>query len=154
MAGKTAVLVSVDGMVRLVIGISDALKPESAQTVRALHDAQMQVWMVTGDNSRTAAAVAKEVGIPESRVVSEVLPQHKSQRVQELQEQGLVVAMVGDGVNDAPALTQADVGIAIGSGTEIAAEAADMVLVSGKIDLVTVALDLSRTIFNRMRMNL
>jgi len=113
----------------------------------------IDVWMVTGDNRRTARAIAKQLQLPADRVIAEALPAVKVEKVQELQAQGCVVAMVGDGVNDSPALVQADVGLSIGKGAEIAAEASDMVLIRGNVIDVCTALDVSRVIFWRIQLN-
>lgn len=152
-AGETAVAVVVDGQLLGVIGIADTLKSDAGTTVRALEQMGVQVFMMTGDNHRTAASVARSLGIDSKHVLSEVLPKDKAAQVKALQLRGHVVAMVGDGINDSPALAQADVGMAIGSGSEIAIEAADVVLVRNDVFDVCVAMDLSRTVFRRIRLN-
>ena len=135
------------------VAVADTVKPTSALAVHALHSLGMDVWMVTGDGSNTAHAIARKCGLPESRVLAGVLPHQKSQKVQELQESGGIVAVVGDGVNDAPALAQADLGIAIGAGTDVALEAADVVLIkSDPLDVATV-IDLSMQSLRRIRWN-
>jgi Cu2+-exporting ATPase len=150
--GRTAVLVGVDGQAAGVIGIADAPRPTAVQAVSALHDAGVQVVMLTGDNEATARRIAEQLGI--DTVIAEVLPGDKSAKVRELQEEGRKVAMVGDGVNDAPALAQADLGIAIGAGTDVAIETADVVLMrSDPLDVATV-LTIGRGTLRKMRQNL
>ena len=150
--GATPVFVGLDGIVEGVIGIEDALKPESVAAVAALRDRGIEVVMLTGDNARTASAVASRVGI--DRVIAEVLPSDKAERVQEIMAQDKTVAMVGDGINDAPALAQADIGIAIGTGTDVAIEAADVTLVGDDLRGVPAAIDLSRATMRVIRQNL
>ncbi len=150
--GRTAVVVAVDGRAVGVLGIADAVRETSAAAVAALHDADVQVVMLTGDNAATAQRIADELGI--DTVIAEVLPQDKSSKVTELQQAGRRVAMVGDGVNDAPALAAADVGIAIGTGTDVAIETADVVLMrSDPLDVPT-ALTIGRGTLRKMRQNL
>ena len=151
--GQTAIMVSVNGVLRAICGISDQLKPDSALAVRTLQSMGVQCWMVTGDNERTANAVGEIVGIPRSNIVSQALPETKVREVSRLQGEGRVVAMVGDGINDSPALVQADVGVAIGAGTEIAVEAASVVLVRSAASDVVVAIELSRAVFSRIKLN-
>ena len=150
--GKTAVVVAVDGQPAGAIGIADTVKPEAAAAVRRLHEMGIEVWMITGDNRRTAESVARQVGI--QRVLAEVLPDAKLAEVRKLQAAGRKVAMVGDGINDAPALAQADVGIAIGTGTDIAKEAASITLMRGDLNGVADALDLARRTMRVIRQNL
>jgi len=150
--GRTAVLVAVDGQAVGVLGIADAVRGTSAAAVRALHQAGVEVVMLTGDNRATAQRIADELGI--DTVVAEVLPEDKSTKVTELQQAGRRVAMVGDGVNDAPALAAADLGIAIGTGTDVAIETADVVLMrSDPLDVPT-ALTIGRGTLHKMRQNL
>ncbi|MBD2018696.1 copper-translocating P-type ATPase [Leptolyngbya sp. FACHB-36] len=150
--GKTVILIAVDGEVQALMGISDALKPSSAATVRALQRMKLEVVMLTGDNRQTAEAIAREVGI--RRVFAEVRPDQKAAKVAELQRGGNVVAMVGDGINDAPALAQADVGIAIGTGTDVAIAASDITLISGDLQGIITAIELSRATMRNIRQNL
>jgi P-type Cu+ transporter len=152
--GKTAMLVAVDGRGAGVLGVADTIKVGSAEAIGRLHAQDIAVWMLTGDNRRTAEAVAAEVGIPAERVLAEVLPDQKAAQVKRLQEQGFVVAFAGDGINDAPALAQADVGFAMGTGTDIAMEAADITLVKGNLRSVATALELSRATMRVIRQNL
>ena len=150
--GKTAVLVAVDGRTVAVIGIADAVRETSKAAVAALHDAGVQVVMLTGDNAATAQRIADQIGI--DTVIAEVLPQDKANKVTELQQAGRKVAHVGDGVNDAPALAAADLGIAIGAGTDVAIETADVVLMrSDPLDVPT-ALSIGRGTLRKMRQNL
>jgi P-type Cu+ transporter len=150
--GRTPMFVAVDGALAGLIAVADPIKPTSREAIRRLHRMGLEVVMLTGDNRRTAEAVAREAGI--DRVVAEVLPEGKVAEVRRLQEAGRVVAMVGDGVNDAPALAQADVGIAMGTGTDIAAEAGDVVLMRGDLNGVAGAIELSRRTLRTMKQNL
>ena len=150
--GKTPVLVAVDGESAGIVAVADTLRAESREAVEALKKMGLDVAMITGDNERTALAVARELGI--ERVLAEVLPDQKSGEVKKLQAEGAVVAMVGDGINDAPALAQADVGIAIGTGTDVAMEAADLTLISGDVRGVVRAIKLSRATIRNIRQNL
>lgn len=156
-AGKTAVWIAVDGAVQGLMGIADALKPSSAEAVRALQRLGLEVVMLTGDNRPTAEAIAEQVGI--RRVFAEVRPHQKAAVVQELQSgrasnRKVLVAMVGDGINDAPALAQADVGIAIGTGTDVAIAASDITLISGDLQGIVTAIQLSRATIRNIRQNL
>jgi len=150
--GKTPVLAAVDGEPAGVLAVADTVNDDSAQAVAALGRLGVEVVMLTGDNARTAAAIARQVGI--GRVLAEVLPEHKAQEIRRLQGEGRRVGMVGDGVNDAPALAQADVGLAIGTGTDVAIEAADITLISGSLAGVVTAIRLSRATMRNIRQNL
>ena len=150
--GKTAMLVAIDGRSTGVIAVADTPKPGSAAAIEALRGAGIEVVMITGDNARTAEAIGATIRI--DRVLAEVLPQDKASEVRRLQQEGRAVAMVGDGINYAPALAQADVGIAIGTGTDVAIEAADVTLVSGDLRGVVDALDLSRATMRNILQNL
>ncbi len=166
-AGKTAILIAVDGELQGIMGIADALKPSSKAVVKALQKLGLEVIMLTGDNRKTAEAIAKQVGI--QRIFAEVRPDQKAVIIQSLQrEQGKIrkqgeqannythslVAMVGDGINDAPALAQADVGIAIGTGTDVAIAASDITLISGDLQGIVTAIQLSRATINNIKQNL
>jgi P-type Cu+ transporter len=151
-AGKTAMFAAIDGKPAGVVAVADTLKPNSRAAVDALKKLGVKVYMLTGDNPRTAAAIAKQVGI--DHYFAEVLPHQKADKVRELQQQGEVVAMVGDGINDAPALAQADIGIAIGTGTDVAMEAAEITLISGDLRGVVTAIALSKQTIRTIKGNL
>ena len=150
--GKTAMLVAVDGHPAGVVAVADTLKEGAPAAVAALQARGIEVVMMTGDNRHTAAAIARQVGI--TRVVAEVMPDHKAAEVRRLQADGKVVGMVGDGINDAPALAQADVGSAIGTGTDVAIESSDITLVSGALVGIVTAVDLSRATMRNIKQNL
>jgi Cu+-exporting ATPase len=153
-SGKTAMFVGIDGSIAGIIGVADTLKPDSKMAIANLHSQGIKVWMITGDNRHTAERVAADVGIPPERVLAEVLPGDKAAMVQKVHEQNQVVAFAGDGINDAPALAQADVSIAMGTGSDIAMEAADITLVKGSLHSVATALELSRATMRIIRQNL
>ncbi|OLZ62734.1 copper-translocating P-type ATPase [Streptomyces amritsarensis] len=150
--GKTPVLVGIDGRPAGVLAVADTVKDDSADAIAALQRLGIEVVMLTGDNARTAAAIAAQVGI--GRVLAEVLPEHKADEIRRLQAEGRTVGMVGDGINDAPALAAADVGLAIGTGTDVAIEAADVTLISGSLTGVVTAVSLSRATMRNIKQNL
>jgi Cu+-exporting ATPase len=150
--GKTPMFVARDGTVEGIVAVADVPRPTSAAAIRKLRDLGLEVVMLTGDNPRTAGAVAGEVGV--DRVLAGVLPGGKAEAVRSIQAEGRKVAMVGDGINDAAALAQADVGIAIGSGTDVAIESADVVLMRGDLGDVVGAIALSRAVIRNIRQNL
>lgn len=149
---KTAMLVAIDGQVAGIIAVADPIKPDSKQAIAKLKKFGLTPVMMTGDNEQTARAVATEVGI--EKVIAGVMPDQKSGEVRRLQDEGKMVAMVGDGINDAPALTQAQVGIAIGTGTDVAIESGNIVLVQGNLSAVVKAVKLSRATFRKIKQNL
>jgi Cu+-exporting ATPase len=150
--GKTVMVVVVDGEPGGLIAVADQLKPESKESIEALHRQHLDVVMLTGDNIQSARAIASEVGVDE--VLAEVLPEEKSMKVKELQQKGKIVGMVGDGINDAPALAQADVGMAIGTGTDVAIESGDVILASGSLIGIPRAIELSRATMRTIKQNL
>jgi Cu+-exporting ATPase len=150
--GKTVVVIAAEKEIAGLIAVADRMKPESKDAIQSLHKQNLKVVMLTGDNSRAAQAIASEVSIDE--VVAEVRPEDKSSRIKELQEKGKKVGMVGDGINDAPALAQADVGMAIGTGTDVAIETGDVILASGSLRGVPRAIELSRATMRTIRQNL
>ena len=150
--GKTAMLIAIDGEYRGIVAVADTIKETAPEAIKQLKDMDIEVIMLTGDNERTAQAIAKQVGI--DRVIAQVLPEEKADKVKELQLQGKKVAMVGDGVNDAPALVTADIGIAIGTGTEVAIEAADVTILGGELLLIPKAIRISHATIRNIRQNL
>ena len=152
--GKTAILIAKNGMAAGVIGVADTVRPTSAASIAALRRLGIRTLMITGDNQQTANAIGAQIGITETDIRAQVLPAEKASAVIELQKLGYSVAMVGDGINDAPALAQADVGFAISSGTDVAVEAADITLMSGSIQGVVTAIELSRATMKNIKENL
>ncbi len=152
--GKTAMLIALDGELVGMVAVADTVKVGSAEAIQQLHAQGIAVWMITGDNRRTALAIAAQVGIAPEHVLAEVLPEDKANQVKHLQEQGLVVAFAGDGINDAPALVQADAGIAMGTGTDVAIEASDITLVKGNLKSIATALSLSHATLRTIKQNL
>ncbi len=152
--GKTAMLVALDGSMAGIVAVADTVKVGSRAAIQQLQAQGLSVWMLTGDNRRTAQAIAMQVGIAPEHVLAEVLPENKANQVERLQKQGLVVAFAGDGINDAPALVQADAGIAMGTGTDVAIEASDITLVKGNLKSLVTALTLSRATMHTIRQNL
>jgi Cu+-exporting ATPase len=149
---KTVVLVAFDGKIAGIIGVADRIKSDSVNAIRELRSMGFETVMITGDNKRTAQAIAEQVGI--ERVLAEVMPGDKVEEIKRLQEKLGMVAMVGDGINDAPALTQANVGIALGTGTDIAIESSDITLVRGELSAVVSAVKLSYNTFRKIKQNL
>lgn len=150
--GKTVIWIAVDGKTEAIMGIADAVKPSSVNAIRALQRMALEVVMLTGDNQRTANVIAREVGI--ERIFAEVRPDQKVATIERIQAEGKIVAMVGDGINDAPALAQADVGIAIGTGTDVAIAASDITLISGDLQSIVTAIQLSRATILNIKQNL
>jgi Cu+-exporting ATPase len=150
--GKTPVFVAVDGKLAGVIAVADQIRPEAGEAVSALKGLGLEVAMITGDNATVANAVAGQLGVP--RVLAEVLPGQKAEEIKRLQQQGKRVAMVGDGINDAPALAQADIGIAIGTGSDVAIEASDVTLIGADLNGIVRAITLSRATLRTIRQNL
>ena len=150
--GKTPMYAAFDGNLAGIVAVADVLKPPSKAAIQRLHQMGIEVAMISGDNKKTADTIAFKVGI--DKVLSEVLPKDKSAEVKKLQADGRKVAMVGDGINDAPALVQADIGIAIGSGTDVAMESADIVLMKSDLMDVSTAIDLSKRTIRTIKQNL
>lgn len=152
-AGKTLMFVAIDGKIEGVVGVADTLKENSFQVVKELQERfGLEAIMMTGDNERTARSIASQLGI--KRVMADVLHSDKAAVIKELQSEGKSVSMVGDGINEAPALTQADIGIAIGTGTDVAIEASDITLVSGDLKGVLIAIRLSKSTMKNIKQNL
>ncbi|MDD3890291.1 MAG: HAD-IC family P-type ATPase, partial [Syntrophomonadaceae bacterium] len=151
-AGETTVLMAVDGRLAAVAGVADTVKENSQAAIQELKNLGLEVWMISGDNLSTAKAIAAEVGI--DNVLAEVLPEDKANEIERLKAAGKVVAMVGDGINDAPALATADIGIAMGTGTDIAMEAADITLIHGDLGKIATTLKLSKVTIRNIKQNL
>jgi heavy metal translocating P-type ATPase len=152
MEGKTPIILAIKQEVLGVVMVADAIKPEAVEAVKSLHDLGIKVLMLTGDHKNTAMAIAKQIGIDD--IVAEVLPDEKLNKIKELQSQGHIVAMAGDGINDAPALAQADVGIAMGTGTDVAIETAGITLLHGDISKLVKAIRLSKLTMRGIKQNL
>jgi Cu+-exporting ATPase len=150
--GKTPMYVAIDGKAAGLVAVADTVKPDSAAAIKILKGLGIEIVMLTGDNERTGRAIARQVGV--DRVLAEVLPDAKAHEVQKLQLEAKSVGMVGDGVNDAPALAQADVGFAIGTGTDVAIEASDVTLIKGSLMGVVTAIEISRATMRNVRQNL
>jgi len=150
--GKTAMLVAVDGNIEGIIAVADRIKESSKEAIEKLIHMGLEVYMITGDNERTARAIGKQVGI--NNVLAEVLPENKAEVVEKIKSQGKKVGMVGDGINDAPALVAADVGFAIGTGTDVAIEAADVTLMRGDLMSIVTAIRLSHRTMRTIKQNL
>jgi len=150
--GKTVMILVWNNQIEGLIAVADVLKPEAEEAVKKLKEAGLEIWMITGDNERTAQAIGKQVGI--ENIMAQVLPQNKAAKVQELQKQGKKVAMVGDGINDAPALAQSDLGIAMGEGTDVAMESAGITLMRGDLNLISELFNLSRRTLRIVKQNL
>jgi P-type Cu+ transporter len=152
--GKTVMYVSIDAVFSGVIAVADTVKDESAEAIQTLKSMGIKTYMITGDNQRTAEAIAKQVGISEDHIFSQVLPQQKAHHVKQLQEKGHIVVMVGDGINDAPALATANIGVAMGTGTDIAIETGDITLMNGNLNTLCTAIQLSKKTMVKIKQNL
>ncbi|MGI6434833.1 MAG: heavy metal translocating P-type ATPase [Syntrophomonadaceae bacterium] len=150
--GKTAMLMALEGSLAAILAVADTIKETSSQAIEELQRMGLTVYMITGDNEQTAQAIAHQVGI--TRVLAEVLPEHKAEEIEKLQKSGKTVAMVGDGINDAPALARADIGMAMGTGTDVAMAAADITLMRGDLQTIPAALKLSRQTMRKIKQNL
>ena len=150
--GKTAMLIAVDGKLAGVVAVADTVKETSKEAIRRMQELGLDVIMLTGDNQHTAEAIGRQVGL--THIIAEVLPDQKADKIQQLQAEGKKVAMVGDGINDAPALAMADIGMAVGTGTDIAIEAADITLMRGDLNSVADAFIMSRKTMRNIKQNL
>ena len=150
--GHTAMMIAVDNQINGIIAVADTVKNDAKQAIKELRNMNIDVVMLTGDNNRTAQTIAKQVGI--EHVIAEVLPEEKAHQISLLQDKGKQVAMVGDGINDAPALVKADIGMAIGTGAEVAIEAADITILGGDLLLVPKAIKASKATIKNIRQNL
>jgi Cu+-exporting ATPase len=150
--GKTAMLVAIDARFAGIVAVADTIKETSKEAISRLHSMGLDVVMITGDNTQTAQAIADQVGI--RKVIAEVLPEGKAEEVKKLQQAGKKVAMVGDGINDAPALATADIGMAIGTGTDVAMEAADITLIRGDLTSIVDAIFMSKKTITNIKQNL
>ena len=150
--GKTVMLIAIDDIYQGMIAVADTIKDNAIESIQKLHKMNIDVVMLTGDNNNTARAIAQQVGI--DHVIANVLPDEKSDNITRLQKEGRQVAMVGDGVNDAPALVTADIGIAMGTGTEVAIEAADITILGGDLSLLSQTINISQLTMRNIRQNL
>jgi Cu+-exporting ATPase len=151
-AGQTVMYLAIDESLAGLLAVADTLKENAAAAIQALKDLNLEVYMISGDNQRTALAIARQAGI--SQVLAEVLPEKKAKEIERIKQSGKTVAMVGDGINDAPALAAADIGIAIGTGTDVAMETANVVLMSGDLQGIAAAIKLSRQTMRVIKQNL
>ncbi len=152
--GKTVMYVAIDEKLAGIIGVADTIKEESIEAIAKLQKMGITTYLITGDNSRTAEAIGREVGIPKERIMAQVLPEHKAAEIKKLQADGQLIAMVGDGINDAPALAAADIGIAMGTGTDIAMETGDIILMNGNLKTLHTAILLSQRTMVKIKQNL
>ncbi len=152
--GKTVIILAVDQKIAGLLALADTLKEFSKEAVEKLQNMKKEVWLITGDNERTAKAIALQLGIDKNKIMAQVLPQDKAKKVKELQEKDKITAFVGDGINDAPALAQANIGIALGSGTDVAMETGNIVLIKDDLRDVVTSIDLSSYTVRKIRQNL
>ena len=152
--GNTVVYVAINGKVSALIGIADIIKEDSKEAILKFHSMGIEVFMLTGDNEKTAIVIGEEVGIRSKNIFAKVLPRNKSEKVKSLQKRNKIVAMVGDGINDAPALAQADIGFAIGSGSDIAIESGDIALMNNSLNTVVTSIELSKQTMKKIKQNL